>query len=110
MELVKGKNVGTNIEEKTIDNIIEKLTVYMDRNNQTMHGLATTMGFSYQPFYRLMTKKSLPTITSLASISKYLNCTISQLTDENIFLDIKSFDSIANYLIAKSNKNIRISL
>jgi transcriptional regulator with XRE-family HTH domain len=93
---------------KSIDNIIKKLQIYMQRNNQTMHGLASLMGFDYQPFYRLMTKKSLPTISSLNHIAQKLNCSVSELIADNIFLDIHSFNNIETYLTHKPTAFIRI--
>jgi transcriptional regulator with XRE-family HTH domain len=96
------------IEVKSIDNIIEKLQLHMQRNNQTMHGLASSMGFDYQPFYRLMTKKSLPTVSSLDHIASKLNCSISELIADDVFLNVASFDSIKNYLADKSSNLIRV--
>jgi len=96
------------IDTKSIENIIEKLQIHMQRNNQTMHGLASSMGFDYQPFYRLMTKKSLPTISSLNHIAEKLNCSISELLADHIFIDIPSFTSIENYLANRSAAPIRI--
>ncbi|MCC2645852.1 MAG: hypothetical protein K0R94_1630, partial [Burkholderiales bacterium] len=58
-----------NQEVTVLDNVINKLQVYMDQNGQTLYGLASTMGFAYQPFYRLMTKKHLPTLNSLSIIA-----------------------------------------
>lgn len=99
------------IDTKPIDNVIEKLLIFMRRNNETMFGLANVMGFSYQPFYRFMTKKSLPTMGSLDSIAKNLNCTISELTSNNIFLDIPSYKSIEDYLAGtKPEGQIRVYL
>lgn len=98
------------IDNRNIDNIIEKLNVYMKRNNQTMHGLATAMGFAYQPFYRLMTKKSLPAFNSLNSIAQNLNCTMSELINDNIFLDTNCYDSFESYLSASKPSTIRIYL
>ncbi|MCC2624396.1 MAG: hypothetical protein K0R14_269 [Burkholderiales bacterium] len=96
------------IEVKSIDNIIEKLQIHMQRNKQTMHGLASSMGFDYQPFYRLMTKKSLPTVGSLDHIASKLNCSISELIADDVFLDIASFESIEDYLAGKPSDFIRV--
>jgi len=96
------------IDTKSIDNITQKLQIHMQRNNQTMHGLASSMGFDYQPFYRLMTKKSLPTISSLNHIAEKLNCSISELLADHIFLDVPGFTSIENFLANKSSTSIRI--
>lgn len=98
------------IDAKAIDNVIEKLQVYMNRKDQTMHGLAHSMGFAYQPFYRLMTKKNLPTISSLDSIAQNLGCTISELTSSEVFLDVPCYDSIESYLENKTTNTVRVYL
>ena len=91
------------------DNIITKLQFYMKRSNQTIHGMATKMGFAYQPFYRLMTKKSPPTLYSIYNIASNLECSVSELIDKTIFLDVNSYCSIEDYATKKkSNKKIRV--
>ena len=102
--------VQESISIKSIDNVIQKLNIFMTRNNQTMHALASNMGFAYQPFYRFMTKKSLPTISSLDTIAQNLNCTVSELIADNVFLDINAYESIDNFLDNILPKNIRIYL
>lgn len=92
------------------DNIIEKLQLYMKKNNHTMHGLASAMGFDYQPFYRLMTKKSLPTLSSLNHIAQKLNCTVAELIAEQIFIDLPCFSNLNDYLSAGSSENLRVYL
>lgn len=102
------ENTSDSPEMIALNNVINKLQVYMDRNNQTLHGLASTMGFAYQPFYRLVTKKHLPTISSLGLIATHLNCSIAELTHENIFLDICSYENILDDLTAENNSKYRI--
>src|SRR5690349_12135949 len=92
-------------EHIALTNVINKLQIYMDQNKQTLHGLAATMGFSYQPFYRLITKKHMPTISSLGLIASHLNCSIAEVTSENIFIDINCYKNIdANFNAANNNK------
>lgn len=89
-------------EAKLIDNIINKLNIYMERNKQNLFSLANSFGFAYQPFYRLIKYRNLPTITSLAMISDNLNCTIEELISDDIFLDIDVVEQIDS-LITPSN-------
>lgn len=94
-------------EDIALNNVINKLQIYMEQTNQTLHGLATTMGFTYQPLYRLMTKKHLPTISSLGLIATHLKCNISELTSENIFIDINCYSDMAANFNTKSNTKCR---
>lgn len=96
------------IEVKDIDNVIQKLQIHMQLNNQSMHGIANSIGLDYQPFYRLMTKKSLPTVGSLDHIAQKLNCTIAELIADDTFLDTQSFTSIENFLANKPAELIRV--
>lgn len=81
-------------ETNLLDNVINKLKLSMIQNNQNLHELASSMGFSYLAVYRLFSKKHLPTINSLELIASNLNCTVSELIDNRIFLNIKCFNSI----------------
>lgn len=98
----------TKTDTKSIDNIIKKLQVYMQRNSQSMHGLANLLGFAYQPFYRLMTKKNFPTISSLSSISKNLKCSIAELTGDEVFLDVPCYETLDNVILNDSSSMVRI--
>lgn len=95
-------------ENIALNNVINKLQIYMEKNKQTLHGLATTMGFSYQPFYRLMTKKHLPTISSLSLIASHLNCSIAELTHNDVFIDISYYHTLSVNLDEESKKKCRI--
>ncbi|MBP9743052.1 MAG: helix-turn-helix transcriptional regulator [Burkholderiales bacterium] len=81
-------------EAQLIQNIINKLNVYMEQNGQTLFSLAQTMGFVYQPFNRLMKNKTVPSLSSLAMISDYLNCSISELINDEFFIDINLVTSM----------------
>jgi hypothetical protein len=86
-------------ENLLIENIINKLQIYMTKNNQNLYSLATTIGFAYQPFYRLIKNRNLPTISSLAMIADHLHCSIEELINDKIFLDVNvidNFNEIAN--------------
>ncbi|MCE3269018.1 MAG: hypothetical protein K0R49_1270 [Burkholderiales bacterium] len=97
-----------NQEVTVLDNVINKLQVYMDQNGQTLYGLASTMGFAYQPFYRLMTKKHLPTLNSLSIIAAHFNCTVSELIHEDVFMDIDCFNSFDDVIGTINPSKIRI--
>lgn len=88
-----------------LDNVINKLQISMDQNDQTLYGLASKMGFSYQPFYRIITKKHLPTIDSLVMIAKHFDCSVSELINEKIFCDVQLFSKV-NDLIKQQLKSI----
>lgn len=95
-----------NKKEDVIDNVIIKLKMHMDHNKQTLFGLAAKMGFSYQPFYRLFTKKHLPTINSLNMIASYFDCNIQELIDSKIFIDIDCYLSDEDYCKNKKQKEV----
>ena len=101
-------NTKNSPDEIALDNAIYKLKIYMDRTKQTLHGLANTMGFAYQPFYRLMTKKHIPTISSFGIIASHLNCTISELTNDTFFLDINYFQNIMDDLSQETENKCRV--
>ena len=90
------KNELTPKENELIDNIINKLQIYMDQNNQSLYNLATTIGFVYQPFYRLIKSRHTPNISSLAMIADHLNCSIEELISDKIFVDIKMVDKLVD--------------
>lgn len=97
-----------NQEATILDNVINKLQVYMDQNKQTLYGLASTMGFAYQPFYRLITKKHLPTLNSLTVIAAHFDCSVSELIHEDIFIDIDCFSNFDDSVVAVKTPKIRV--
>src|SRR6185437_1496994 len=97
-----------NQEVTILDNVINKLQVYMDQSKETLYGLASTMGFAYQPFYRLITKKHLPTLNSLSVIAAHFNCSVSELIHEDIFVDIDCFSNFDDAVAAVKTPKIRI--
>ncbi|MFN8769532.1 MAG: hypothetical protein ACK5Z5_01255 [Neisseriaceae bacterium] len=102
------ENLENSPENVALNNVINKLQIYMDKNKQTLYGLATTMGFAYQPFYRLVTKKHLPTISSFGLIASHLNCSISELANENIFIDICCYTNMSADLNDESGEKCRV--
>lgn len=91
-------------EEALIDNVINKVQIYMTQSNQNLFALANSTGFSYQPFYRLMKKNNLPTLSSLFLIASHFKCSIEELISEKIFIDIVVVDKIDN--ITQQSKNL----
>ncbi|MCX8515039.1 MAG: helix-turn-helix domain-containing protein [Burkholderiales bacterium] len=79
-----------------INNIISKLQIHMDKTEQTLYSLSATLGFEYQPFYRLMKNKKLPTISSIAMITEHLQCSIEDLISDKILVEVSLIDSIEN--------------
>jgi len=90
-------------ESRLVDNIITKLQIYMAQNNQTLYSLATTIGFAYQPFYRLIKNRNLPTISSLSMIADHLNCSIEELISDKFWIYIDVIDNLN--AISKIGKN-----
>lgn len=105
---MESKKILLSQEVTVLDNVINKLQVYMDQNDQTLYGLASTMGFAYQPFYRLMTKKHLPTLNSLSVIADHFDCTVSELIHEDVFVDIDCFNNLEDATISADSSRIRV--
>lgn len=81
-------------ESQLIQNIVNKLNAYMIQNGQTLFSLSQTTGFAYQPLNRLMNGTSVPTLSSLATLSDYLNCSISELINDEFFIDVDVISNI----------------
>lgn len=90
----------TEKELSLVNNVAQKLEVHMKLNNQTIFALAKIMNIDKQPFYRIINRKNVPTLSSLYIIAENLNCTIQELIDNSIFIDIlvyASFDILKQY-------------
>lgn len=90
-------------EAALIDNIISKLQIHMEKTQQTLFSLSATLGFEYQPFYRLMKNRKLPTISSIAMITEHLQCSIDDLISDKILVEINLVDSM------ESMQNLELS-
>lgn len=84
----------TDEELKIVENIAKKLERYMIENNQTIFSLAKQMEFDRQPFYRVIHRKGLPTLTTISLISKLIKCSIHELISDYTFIDIKTYKDI----------------
>ena len=96
-------------EINIIDNMINKLRIYMVHNNERLLGLSILLGFTYQPFYRLMKSRKIPDSSSMAALAERLDCSIGELINDQIFLDIPVVTSAANPDISKSKEKIKLS-
>lgn len=83
------------LQTRLINNIINKLNIYMQRNKQNLFSLANSFGFAYQPFYRLIKHRSVPTFPSLAMIACNLNCSLEELISDDVFIDIPVIEDIS---------------
>lgn len=84
----------TNEEIELVDNVALKLQVYMEKTQKTIFSLAKEMNIDRQPFYRILNKKNVPTITSLFTIAKNLSCSIQELISDHIFLDVQVYENV----------------
>ena len=105
-----GNKELTSKELALINNIICKLQIHMDKTNQTLHSLANNLGFDYQPFYRLVRNKKLPTISTLAMITEHLQCSISDLISENILVDVSLINSFKEIILPNKTNIIKIQV
>lgn len=96
---------------KDIENVINKINIYIKKHEITLHQFANSVGHNYQTLYRLLNNHFLPSMASLQTIAKYFNCTISELTNDNIFIDIPLYENFDEFKAGNSiNHNIRIYL
>ncbi len=101
----------TNKELALINNIIDKLQIDMEKNNQTLYSLSTTLGFEYQPFYRLIKNKKLPTISTLAMITEHLDCSIEELISDKVYIDIPVINNLKEIsTLSSSSIKAKVSL
>ena len=77
----------------------------MEKNNQSLFGLASAFGFEYQPVQRLMKGTNTPNITSMSKIAENLNCTISELISDQIIIEVQLVNSYPD-LIDKNNSEL----
>ena len=84
----------TPAEAVLVDNVVNKINIYMQRNNQTLYNLASNFGFAYQPFYKLVTKRGLPNLSSLATLADCLGYTIDELVGDKVIVKIKIYNSL----------------
>jgi transcriptional regulator with XRE-family HTH domain len=85
----------TEQELDLVNNVAKKLEIYMQRNNRTMFALSKLMNIDRQPFYRILSRKYVPTISSLFVIASNLNCTVYELISEKVFIDIPVYDDFS---------------
>lgn len=84
-------------ESHLIDNVINKLQMYMKKTGMNLHNLASTIGFQYQPFYRLIKNKRLPAMSSLIMIANYLNYSLGDLLSDKIKIEINILNNLNEF-------------
>jgi transcriptional regulator with XRE-family HTH domain len=92
-------------EDQLIENIINKLQMCMKRTGMNLHNLASTLGFQYQPFYRLIKNKKLPAMSSLIKIANYLNYSLGDFLSDKIKVEINILNNL-NEFYEGSKKNL----
>ncbi|HLX52879.1 MAG TPA: hypothetical protein VKR58_03005, partial [Aquella sp.] len=60
------------------------------------------------PFYRLITKKHLPTLNSLSVIASHFDCSVSELIHDDIFIDVDYFNNFDDAVSVVKTTKIRI--
>jgi len=95
----------TEQELELVNNVDKKLEIYRQRNNRTMFGLSKLMNIDRQPFYRILSRKYVPTISSLFIIARNLNCTVHELISEKVFIDILVYEDLT---LKDKNNTFRI--
>jgi hypothetical protein len=95
-------------ELQTVQNIINKLTTYMEQTNQTLFSLAQSFGFAYQPFNSLIKNKTVPSLSTLAMLSDHLHCSIAELISDEFFLDVNVIHEISQLPDLKGKDKTRI--
>ncbi len=86
----------TETELDLVNNVAQKLEIYMTINKQTIFSLAKAMNIDRQPFYRILNRKNVPTISSLFTIASNLNCSIQELISQHVFIDIPVYENFIN--------------
>lgn len=104
------KNNLTDIENTIADNIISKLQIYMTQTNQTLYSLASSLGFAYQPFYRLIKNRNIPTMTSLIPIANHLHCSVEELLSDKFILIVDMLDNINGFASTENNPKVKIRI
>lgn len=84
-------------EDQLIENVINKLQMYMQKTEMNLHNLAATIGFQYQPFYRLIKNKRLPAMSSLIMIANYLNYSLGDLLSDKIKIEISVLNDLNEF-------------
>jgi len=98
----------SNEEKLVAENVANKLNFFMKQHKLTLHGLASRLGFAYQAMWRIVNKKHSPTVASLAMIVQHFGCTISELIDEKVFIDIPLHENINQLIDEIFSKSIRV--
>ena len=94
-------------EIRLIDNIINKLQIQMEKNNQSLYSMSVSLGFNYQPVYKLMKGRRIPDMSSLAILSDRLDCSLEDLISNKVPVEVGSIniiEEITNPIVSKKSK------
>lgn len=97
-----------NNEDRIVQNIVNKLNLYMEKNKLSTLNMAKNLGFSYQNLNWLVKHKRTPTIGSLVQLCELFHCNLQELISSSYFLDVPYYEKILHYLNEGKTKKIRI--
>lgn len=94
-----------------IENVSKKLQIYLDEHNLSVLKLSQLIDVKYQTLKRIVeidNVDSLPNISSIISLARFFDCSLSELLDDKIILPIKCYSSLEAYLNQKASNVIKI--
>ncbi|MFN8769793.1 MAG: helix-turn-helix domain-containing protein [Neisseriaceae bacterium] len=99
---------------QALQNISKKLQRYMSEHQVSILKLSQRIpDIKYQTLKRIVEfneKESLPNVSSLMSLAKFLNCNLSELLSGFVTLEIKCYASIDKFYSEKSFKPILLHI
>lgn len=87
------------IELDLVNNVAQKLEIYMQENSLTIFSLAKAMNIDKQLFYRVINKRNVPTIPTLITMASNMNCSIQELISKQLFIEVDIYNDI--YMLEK---------
>ena len=101
------------LNEVNMDNLLEKLKIYMKAKGLTIYKLTEMSDLSENTIYNWYNKGSEPTLKALYSICKILEISMAELFTENDneILSLKEKSIISNYReLSESRKELVVKL
>lgn len=99
---------------QALKNISKKLRKYMIENQVSILKLSQKVpDIKYQTLKRIVEfdeNESLPNVSSLMSLAKFLNCNLPELLSDFISLEIKCYTSIDKFFLEKTHKIIKLQI
>lgn len=96
-------------EHDIVQNVVNKIELFIKSNNMNLHTFANSLGFQYQPFYRLIKQKRVPNITSLVAISNHLGYAFEDLISDKIYTQLFIIEDLQK-ITSKPTSNYQIFL